>query len=278
MTDGRCTSGRCTGATTTRGGPGPGPAGVRPVPPRPRGEQRLASVRLSVDGGRYFGALRDGATSGHRPVPRDDPVVARPRGADGRGSRGQGGARGPRRRRRPGADRGGAGRDRGPRLPAVRAVPGHRTAVPVVRLRDRRRPVSGHAPVPVAARAAADRTPGPDGHRPGQDALRRAGPADAAEISAVIDRAVRGRTGLRAGQLRPGHVRAADRRRGPVLLPRRRRVRLLRLVRPPRDHRVLRRSPARRRPPGRCGRCSPRTARSRRPSTPSWARPTRSAG
>ena len=32
--------------------------------PADEGEQRLASVRLSVDGGRYFGALRDGAIAG----------------------------------------------------------------------------------------------------------------------------------------------------------------------------------------------------------------------
>ena len=32
--------------------------------PADEGEQRLASVRLSVDGGRYFGALRDGAIVG----------------------------------------------------------------------------------------------------------------------------------------------------------------------------------------------------------------------
>lgn len=32
--------------------------------PVAEGERRLASVRLSVDGGRYFGALRDGALVG----------------------------------------------------------------------------------------------------------------------------------------------------------------------------------------------------------------------
>ena len=143
---------------------------------------------------------------------------------------------------------GAAGRDRGPRLPAVRAVPGHRAAVPVVRLRDRRRPVPGHAAGPVAARAAAaggrDRAA-----RTARHALRRAGPG----------RRGGDQRGHRAGATRPPRAcgpvsydlatsARADRRRGPVLLPRRRRVRLLRLVRPHARSPCTSPSPARRPP------------------------------
>ena len=155
--------------------------------PADEGEHRLASVRLSVDGGRYFGALRDGAIVGTarflemtqwwhgRAVPMAG--VAGVKVA-------------------PEARGGGVGKA----LTAAVLAEIEARGYPLSALYPATAPLyrsfgyeiaGGRYQVTLPARSLSRLLPaeaGPDGHD-GQDALRRAGPADAAEISAVIDRA-----------------------------------------------------------------------------------------
>ena len=147
-------------------------------------EQRLAGVLLSLDGGRYFGALRDGALVGTarflemtqwwhgRPVPMAG--VAGVKVA-------------------PEARGGGAGRA----LTAAVLAEIEARGYPLSVLYPATAPLyrsfgyeiaGGRYQLTLPSRSLRGLLPaeaGPDG----QDALRRAGPADAAEISAVIDRA-----------------------------------------------------------------------------------------
>ena len=155
--------------------------------PAAEGEQRLASARLSVDGGRYFGALRDGVLVGTarflemtqwwhgRAVPMAG--VAGVKVA-------------------PEARGGGVGRA----LTAAVLAEIEARGYPLSALYPATAPLyrsfgyeiaGGRYQVTLPSRSLSRLLPaeaGPDG-QDGKEALRRAGPADAAEISAVIGRA-----------------------------------------------------------------------------------------
>jgi predicted acetyltransferase len=152
-------------------------------------EQRLARVRLSVDGGRHFGALRDGAIVGtalflemtqwwHGRVVPMAGVAGVKVAPEARG--------------------GGVGRA----LTAAVLAEIEARGYPLSALYPATAPLyrsfgyeiaGGRYQLTLPSRSLRGLLPpdtGTDGAgRPGQDTLRRAGPADAAEISAVIDRA-----------------------------------------------------------------------------------------
>jgi hypothetical protein len=151
-------------------------------------DRRIRSLSRLIAAGRSLGAFCDGRPAAGAAIQdMRQWWLGRP-GADGRGVQRHGGTGAPRPGHRPDADDRPARRDRGAGLSAVGAVPGDDAAVPVAGLGTGRGQGHGGYPGQVAAPPGPARRQPPEAGTVPATGLRRAGPADAEAVVALLGR------------------------------------------------------------------------------------------